>query len=75
MKKTTGNGCQNALKKNIEKNSSKIDFGVHFGVPKPPKMLRKPSQIASQSDAEQSLLRDAMEIAKKSSQGNGGHGL
>ena len=38
LPKTMKNRCKNAFEKNIEKNGSKIDLGVHFGFPKPPKI-------------------------------------
>ena len=69
------NRCENAFEKNIEQKLSKIDLGINFGLPKPPKIASKTSKIALQSDAERSLFRDAMKIARKSSEVNGTHRL
>ena len=62
--KSIKNRCKNDIKKNIEKKNSKIEFW-------PPCWLLKSSEICSKSDAKRSLFRDAMELAKKSSEVNG----
>ena len=59
------------IRKNIAKNDPKIDFGVRVYCPKPPKIAPKSRKIVPRSDAERSLFRDAMEIAKKSSKVTG----
>ena len=54
--------------KKHRKNASKIEFW-------PPCWPPKSSEILPKSDAERSLFRDAMEIARASSEINGTHGL
>ena len=66
FQKSTKFRCQNAFENDIEKKGYKIDFGHRFGFPKTIKMAPK-------SDVKRSLFRDAMEIARKSSQVNGAH--
>ena len=39
------NRFKNALEKNIEKNLPKIDFGLHLGLPKSPKIHKKSQKI------------------------------
>ena len=73
LKKSTQNRCQFAFEKASKKNSPKIDFGVDFGLPKPPKIAVKSTQGAKKDDLERSLLRDAMELVRKSSEVNGSH--
>ena len=60
--------CKNDIKKNFEKNDSKIEFWRPCW---PPKF----SEIVLKSDAERSLSRDAMEPARKSPQVNGSRRL
>ena len=48
---------------------------LNFGSPKPSRIAPKSFKIAPQSDARRSLFRDAMQIAKKSSQTNGARRL
>ena len=38
---------QNVFQKSIEKNLPKIDLGLHFGFPKPPKIAPRSKKIAS----------------------------
>ena len=66
--KSIKNRCKNDIKKNIEKKDSKIEFW-------PPCWPLKSSEIRPKSDAKRSLLRDVMELTRKSSQINGTHGL
>ena len=70
LQKNIQNRCENAFEKNFEKNLAKIDFGLHFGIPKPPEILPKSFEILLENDVERSLFRDAMQIAKKSSEVN-----
>ena len=67
LEKSTKIGCSNAIKNNIEKKNSKIEFGKPFGFPKSLKM-------DSRSNVKRSLFCDAMETARTSSQVNGNHG-
>ena len=62
--KSIKNRCKNDIKKNIEKKDSKIEFW-------PPCWPLKSLEIPPKSDAERSLFCDAMQLAKKASQGNG----
>ena len=71
LQKNIQNRCENAFEKNFEKNLAKIDFGLHFGLLKPPEILPKSSEIPPGSDVERSLFRDAMEPARKSGEING----
>ena len=71
LKKSTQNRCQFAFEKASKKNSPKIDFGVDFGLPKPPQIAAKSTQDAKKEDLERSLFRDAMQIAKKPSKVTG----
>ena len=66
LKKSSQNRYQNAFKNKIEKKGSNIEF-------RPPFWPRKTSKIASKSDAERRLVRDAMEIVPESAKINGGH--
>ena len=75
LKKSTQNRCQFAFEKASKKNSPKIDFGVDFGLPKPPKITPKSRRGAKKLGLERSLFRDAMEIARKSSEVNGSRRL
>ena len=59
------------LEKNIEKNPQKSIFPSKLASPNLPKSLK----IDSQSDVKRSLLRDAIEISRKSSGINGRHSL
>ena len=68
FEKSTKIGCSNAMKNNIEKKASKIEFGKPFGLPKSLKM-------GPQSDVKRSLFRDAMETTRASPQVNGAHSL
>ena len=63
------------IRKIIEKNSPKIDFGVDFGLPKPLEIAVKSTRGAKKEDLERSLFRDAMETVSKSSQINGSRRL
>ena len=62
-------------KKTSKKNLQKIDFGFFLGLPEPPEIPPNSFEILLESDVERSLFRDAMEIANKSSEGIGTHGL
>ena len=62
-------------KKALQKHLAKIDFGLRFGLPKPPEIPPKSFKIPLESDVERSLFRDALGLAKKSSQGNGNRRL
>ena len=64
LKNSTENRCKNAIESNVEKNDSKIEFWHRFWPP-------KTSKIAPKCDLKRSLFRDALRLAKKSSQGNG----
>ena len=75
LKKSTQNRCQFAFEKASKKNSPKIDFGVDFGLPKPPKIAVKSTRVAKKEDLERSLFRDAMETVGKSSEINGNRRL
>ena len=66
LPKSTKFRCQNAFENDIAKKGSKIGFGHRFWGP-------KTTKIAPKSDAERSLFRDAMQLARKSSQINGYH--
>ena len=68
LEKSTKIGCSNAMKNNIEKKASKIEFGKPFGLPKSLKM-------GPQSDVKRSLFCDAMDLTRKSSEVNGRHSL
>ena len=68
LEKSTKIGCSNAMKNNIEKKASKIEFGKPFGLPKSLK-------IGPQSHVKRSLFCDAMGIVRNSSQTNGTHSL
>ena len=68
LEKSTKIGCSNAMKNNIEKKASKIEFGKPFGLPKSLKMGPK-------SDVKRSLFCDAMGLTRKSSEVNGRHSL
>ena len=61
--------------KTSKKNLSKIDFALGFGLQKPPQTPPKSNKNALQSDVQRSLFCDAMEIAKKSAEGNGSRRL
>ena len=58
----------NALTNNVEKKAWKIELESPFG---PPKSLK----IGPKSDVKRSLLRDAMEIMRNSSETNETHSL
>ena len=66
LEKSTKIGCSKAMKNNVEKKASKIEFGSPFG---PPKSLK----IGPKSDVKRNSLRDAMETMRNSSQVNGTH--
>ena len=66
LEKSTKIGCSNAMKNNIEKKASRIEFGKPFGFPKSLKM-------APQSDVKRSLFSDAMDLTRNSSETNGRH--
>ena len=68
LEKSTKIGCSKAMKNNVEKKASKIEFGSPFG---PPKFLK----IGPQSDVKWSLLRDALETMRNSLQVNESHSL
>ena len=68
LKKQIENRCKNAIENNIEKKDSKIRSGLPFWLP-------KTSKIAPQSDAKRSWFRDAMDLARKSLEVNGGRRL
>ena len=68
LEKSTKIGCSNAMKNNVKKKASKTEFGKPFGLPKSLK-------IDPKSDVKWSLLRDAMEPMRNSSQANGRHSL
>ena len=57
LKKSIRNRRQTALEKNIAKKISKIDFHIHFGLPKPPKIEAKSIKIASESELKKRLQR------------------
>ena len=61
--------------KNTRKKLDKIDFDLHFGVPKPPEIPPASSRNAKKWHLEQSLFRDAMEIARASAEINGSRRL
>ena len=63
--KSTKIGCSNAVRNNVEKKTSDVEFGNPFGLPK---LL----QIGPQTDVKRSLFRDAMGITRNSSEVNGG---
>ena len=75
LKKSVQNRCQVASEKTSKKNSPEIDFGIDFGLPKPPKIAPQTTKIAPGSDVKRSLFRDAMQPAKKSSGVNGNRRL
>ena len=56
--------CKFWFENYIGKNRSQSEFGHRFWPP-------KTTKIAPKSDVKRSLFRDAMETARKSSQGNG----
>ena len=58
-------------KKTLQKKLPKIDFGIHFGFPKPRKIASKSQKIGSKSDVKRGLFRDAMQPAPESSETNG----
>ena len=68
LQKPTKFRCQNAFENDIEKKSFKIEFGHRFWPP-------QTTKIAPKSDAKRSSFRGAMELARKSSQTNGGRRL
>ena len=68
LKKSAKIGCPNAIKNNIEKKASKIEFGKPFGLPKSLKM-------GPNSDVKRSLFCDAIGLSRKSSEVNGTHSL
>ena len=68
LEKSTKIGCSNAMKNNIEKKASKIEFGKPFGLPKSLKMGPK-------SDVKRSSFSDAMDLTRTSSEINGAHSL
>ena len=70
-KKTPQSDTKTQSKKTSEKSLTKIDLDLHFGLPKPPKMLPKSSRDAKKWGLERSLFRDAMGTARKSSQAGG----
>ena len=68
LEKSTKIGCSKAMKNNVKKKASKIEFGSPFGPP-------KSGKIGPKSDVKPSLFRDAMGISRNSSQINGRHNL
>ena len=64
LQKSTKFRRKKAFENDIEKKGSNIDFWGPFGFP-------KSSKIGPRSDIKRSLFCDAMQIARKSSQGNG----
>ena len=68
LQKTTKKRIEKAFQNNIEKRCQKIEFWHPFWLP-------KSSNLAPKSDAKRSLFRDAMQLARKSSEGNGGRRL
>ena len=75
LQKSTQNRCQNEIEESIAKKAPKIDFGVHFGLPKPSKTIPKTTRGTKKWGLEQSLFRDAMQIARASAEINGSHRL
>ena len=71
LRKPMKNRYQNVFEKTSPKNLLKATFCVHLGLPKPLKIAPKTIEIPSRSDAERSLLRDAMQLANKSLEVNG----
>ena len=59
----------------VLKNHPRIDFYFHLDFPKPPKNPPKSNWDANKWGLERSLFRDAMQLARKSSQTNGGRRL
>ena len=58
-------------KKTSEKNLAKIDFDLHFDLPKPLKITPTSIRDAKNEGHGRSLFRDAMDLARKPSQVNG----
>ena len=69
--KTSKNDAKMRSNKNIAKKLPNIDFGIHFGLPKLPDIALKSIWDAKKLGRERSLFRDAMGMARKSSQING----
>ena len=65
----------NALGKGIAKGLPKIDFNLHLDLPKPPQVPPKSTRDANKWSLERVWFRDAMQPARKSSEGNGGRRL
>ena len=70
-KKRSKNDAETQLKKTSEKYLSRIDFDLHFNLRKPPQIAPKSSRDANRRGLGLSLFRDAMDLARKSSQING----
>ena len=74
-KKRPQNDAETQLKHTSERNLSKIDFDLHFGLPKPPQIGPKSTRDAKKRCLERSLFRDAMQITRERSEINGGRPL
>ena len=75
FQKSPKNRFNNALDEGIAKSFPKIDFNLHLDLPKPPQVPPKSIRDANKWSLERVWFRDAMEIARKSSESNGGRRL
>ena len=69
--KRSKNDAETQLKKTSGKYLCRIDFDLHFNLRKPPKIAPKSTRDAKKRGLGRSLFRDAMEMARKSSQVSG----
>ena len=70
FQKYTQNDAKTDSKKTSQKNIQKIDFGIHFGFPKAPKIAPKSTRIVSKADLGRGQLRDGMHLASNPPQVN-----
>jgi hypothetical protein len=75
FKKSFKNRFNDALDEGIAKSLPNIDFDLHLDLPKPPQVPPKSTRGANTWSLERVWFRDAMQVARKSSEGNGGRRL